>query len=116
MDALVAVENDPSSEALRDLFEWLSSDGELRGRLQLRIAPVQPDEMGASNELIAVALGSGGVGTVLARSLTTWLSQRKSDLVIKVTGRNGQTITVNARHVQDPLVILERAIGAVDGE
>jgi len=57
--------------------------------------------MGALPELIAVAIGSGGAVSVLARSLSTWLAQRKSDITLKVTGADGRVVELKAERIDE---------------
>ncbi|MGW7260612.1 effector-associated constant component EACC1 [Streptomyces sp. NPDC054834] len=46
----------------------LAAEEALRGRVEVRAQAPQPGQMGAGFDVLAVALGSGGAGAVLARS------------------------------------------------
>ena len=62
------VETETHLVALRD---WLAAEEALRGRVELLARTPQPGQMGAALDVLAVALGSGGAGAVLARSVST---------------------------------------------
>jgi hypothetical protein len=87
---------------LRSLLEWLRREDELRGRVNLEGA-VDPsgEQMGAVLDVLTVALGSGGALAVLAGSLSTWFTQRRSDVKVTVVGPDGRRIEVDARRVRD---------------
>lgn len=63
-------------------------------------------ELGGAFELIAVAIGSGGLATVLAGSLTTWL-QNRTKVRIRIS-RNGQTVEIDAYNVQNVADLIQR--------
>lgn len=46
----------------------------------------------------------------LTRTLSMWLIQRRSDLVITVTGQDGQRVSVSARRVKEPEKLLRRVL------
>lgn len=100
------VETDAHLVSLRD---WLAAEDALRGRVELPARPPQPGQMGAALDVLAVALGSGGAGAVLARSLSTWLVQRRTDITVHVSRGDGQDVTVEVRRASDPQAV----IGAV---
>lgn len=66
----------------------------------LEQAAPRPGEMGGLADALVVALSSGGAGAVLARSLSTWLWQRRSDLKLTITS-NGRTVELDAVRVPD---------------
>ncbi len=98
------------------LWDWLRNEPELRGRLQLSAAPTPtPGEaMGAPTDLVvqvsAALAGAGAVWAALARSLSVWLVQRRSDLTITVTGPEGRKVSVSAKRVADPEQILRSVL------
>jgi hypothetical protein len=58
--------------------------------------------MGAASEIVTIALGSGatvGIVTALARSLTTWLTHRRSDITITVTRPGGESVKFTGKRV-----------------
>ncbi|WP_157121168.1 effector-associated constant component EACC1 [Nocardia miyunensis] len=98
-------------ESLRSLLEWLRAEDELRGRVSLEpVFDKTGHEMGGMVDVLAVALSSGGAGAVLAGSLSTWLTQRRSDVKITVTDAGGRSIELDARRVPD-VSALVRDIG-----
>ncbi|MFG2129296.1 hypothetical protein ACGFNV_16055 [Streptomyces sp. NPDC048751] len=108
----VRVSAEPGVEAekhLVSLRDWLAAEEALRGRVELLARTPHPGQMGAALDVLAVALGSGGAGAVLARSLSTWLVQRRADVTVHVSRGDGREITVEVRRTSDPQAV----IGAV---
>jgi hypothetical protein len=93
-----------------DLLAWLGREDELWGKVRLQSRPVAPGEMGTFPELIAVAIGGGGAVSVLAGSLSTWLAHRKSDITLKVTGRDGRTVELTAQRVAEADKLLREVL------
>ena len=97
------------------LREWLRGERALAGAV--RAIPHQPaeTELGGAFEFLAVALGSGGVGATLARSLVTWLQTRRPGVKITVTSQSG-SVTLEARQVKDSDVmpLLHEVLGIRD--
>lgn len=92
-----------SVDELFGLLEWFNDDDELRGRVRLPTAPIRPGEMGGLTEVLVVALGASGVAPVLARSLTTWFTHRRSDIALTLSA--GETeLTIDAKRVKTPEV------------
>jgi hypothetical protein len=85
---------------LASLGDWLRGERALAGAV--RAVPHQPTEteLGGAFELLAVALGSGGAGATLAKSLVTWLQTRRPGVKITVASRSG-SVTLEARQVKD---------------
>ncbi|MER6689614.1 effector-associated constant component EACC1 [Streptomyces minutiscleroticus] len=82
---------------LESLESWLRLDPAFRGRTNLSGAPAEGN-LGSAFELLTIAIGSGGVISVLATSLSAWIQQpKKSDIVLKVTGQNGITVEIDAK-------------------
>lgn len=84
-------------DELRALLAWLRLEDELRGRVRIEAA-FDPDgrEMGGALDVLTVALGSGGAGVVLARSLSTWFTHRRSD--VKLTIKVRTTVALSSTH------------------
>jgi Effector Associated Constant Component 1 len=77
--------------------------------------------MGAGGlDALVVALGAGGAGTVLAASVSTWLSQpRRADVRLTITANDGRHLELDARRVRDPAVLVrevERLLRPTDTE
>ena len=96
-----------SPEALADLAEWLSDESELRGRVRVIDRHVSDTELGSVAELLTVALGAGGAGTVLASSVITWLQTRRTVAKIIVESSKG-SVTLDIQTVADVTPLLER--------
>lgn len=103
MQLRIAVEgSDTDAEALGD---WLGHEPALRGRLTSAAAPAAPGTMGAASEFVlqlaATAAGAGAVWAALAQSMSTWLSNRGSDVSVTLTTPDGRQVTVDAKRVRD---------------
>lgn len=68
---------DETDEEIRRLARWLRDEDELRGRVDLRNEPIRQGEMGGLTDAIVVAVSSGGLATVLVKSLFSWLTSRR---------------------------------------
>jgi Effector Associated Constant Component 1 len=96
------------------LWDWLRHEPELRGRLRARSAPAPDEAMGAPIELaVVLATATTAVASALARSLSTWLVQRRSDLTVTVTGPDGSQVSVSSRRVADPEKLLRAVLDPV---
>ncbi len=104
-----------SPEALADLAEWLSDESELRGRVRVIDRHVSDTELGSVAELLTVALGAGGAGTVLASSVITWLQTRRTVAKIIVESSKG-SVTLDIQTVADVTPLLERILRADNDE
>lgn len=100
------------------LTAWLRSQRDLQGRVHPRTRPPGPQDLGGAVELLSVALGSGGAGLTLARALTTWLTNRHSDVSVTVTTET-RSVTVEAKRIGDVIPLLrevfEREAGGDEG-
>lgn len=105
-ELLLSVPGPDAEHHMRDLHAWLANEDELQGRLTLRSHPIRPREMGGILDLIAVALGSGGTGAVLAGSLSTWLTQRRMDITVTVSAPDGRQLTVDVRRARDTQTVV----------
>jgi hypothetical protein len=77
VDFNIAIDAEDATEATGLLYEWLAAQNELRGCV--RVAPPTQEEgaMGALADVLVVAVGSGGLLTVLLSSLVTWITRPK---------------------------------------
>jgi hypothetical protein len=101
-DAQTVLQIEVPREFLFSLSEWLNSQDELRGRVRPHRLPPAPGRMGAAVELLTVALGSGGTGVVLVRSLCAWLAQRRSEVSVQIRDADGRAVTVTVARARDP--------------
>lgn len=96
-----------SGAEIRSLLRWLRRDDDLPGTaVRLMPATPGPEEMGAVGDALVVALGSGGVGAVLARSLSVWVQHRTSDLKLTFHGKKG-TVQLDGKRIKDPVAVVE---------
>jgi hypothetical protein len=97
MDARVRLIGPEATSQLSALESWLIDHPELR-RAGVQRPPVlpRPGEMGAVNDVLVVALGTGGVGATLAGALVTWLRTRVDEVTVHVRTARGE-VTVTAR-------------------
>jgi len=96
------------------LWDWLRREPELRGRLRARSAPAGHEAMGAPIELVVVlATATTAMASALARSVSTWLVQRRSDLTVTVTGLDGRQVSVSSQRVADPEKLLRTVLDPV---
>ncbi|MEV5881583.1 hypothetical protein AB0L74_02445 [Streptomyces sp. NPDC052020] len=83
--ALIKVD---SAETVADqvaLVAWLQAERGLHGRVRVAHAAPAENELGAALDLLTVSLGSGGIATILAGSLSAWLQNRRSQTTIRIT-------------------------------
>jgi Effector Associated Constant Component 1 len=59
------------------MFSWLAGEEEFRGRVWLVEAALEPGTLGGWPETVA-ALSQGGVVTILASAVITWIRYRTS--------------------------------------
>jgi Effector Associated Constant Component 1 len=99
-----------ASEYRRSLAEWLNSEEDLRGLVSaVRPAP-EAGKMGTAVELLTVALGSGGAGAVLVRSISTWLTQRRSEVSVSLKDADGHEFQFTSKSTkQDPADVFREA-------
>ena len=104
-----------TGEELAALGEWLVGEDELRGRVRISHSPISGTELGSVPELLTVALGTGGAGTVLASSLKTWLATRRTAAKITVEAA-GRSVTLDIQTVGDVAPLLKQILQAVDDD
>lgn len=112
MDAHIRVE-DGTSDEVAALGEWLQDENELRGRIRAVHSSIGETELGPVTELLTVALGAGGAGTVLASSLKTWLQTRRTTAKITVEA-GGRSVTMDIQTLADVGPVLEQILRAGD--
>ncbi|WP_228797161.1 effector-associated constant component EACC1 [Nocardia nova] len=107
------------AEAAEHLLDWLRDEDRLRGRVALPPTPIREGEMGgAIGEIVTVTLGSGVTMTALARSLTTWLTHRRSEITVTVIHPSGNTVEFTGKRVSanDVLDQLQALVEPVDDQ
>jgi hypothetical protein len=112
----IAVDSSNADRDARALWDWLSSEDELRGRVRQQSKPIAQGEMGSALDVLAVAAGSGGALTVLVKSLSTWLTHRGQDTKIRLTMTEKKVeLEFDAGRARDPEALL-RAVQALISE
>ena len=103
-------------ELLPSLADWLNSEDALRGRVRvIRPAP-EPGKMGTAVELLSVALGSGGAGAVLVRSISAWLTQRRSEVSVSLKDADGREFQFSSTSAkEDPAEVFRQASALFTG-
>lgn len=98
MDLRIRIETPESTATLESLSDWLRTEPELAGKVRLSGREPKPGELGAGTDaLLVAAVGSGGTLSVLAASLTAWLSRpRRSDMRIRLEGQDGRVAEITA--------------------
>jgi hypothetical protein len=104
MDAglTLSVHSSESGTDTEDLLEWLRDEPELRSVVQRIWRRPEPGHMGGLAEILIASVSAGGVLTVLAASLRSWLTrdrQRSVELCIRTEA--GFELEVKAEHADD---------------
>ncbi|MEE4489606.1 effector-associated constant component EACC1 [Streptomyces sp. BE230] len=112
MQAYIQLTGETGQAELTALADWLSREDKLRGRSAIEPAKVRPGHMGGISDVVIVALGAQGAGTVLAASLSVWIRHRRPTADIEVTGPDGQSVKISLRDVPaaDLEVVLRRVL------
>lgn len=104
MDARIQVSGSDEAGQFTNLWTWLRGERALAGTVRAEQRPPGAGELGGVYDMLTVAVGSGGAGVALARSLTAWLQTRRSDVVITVTSPSGN-VQLDARRIKDTGVL-----------
>ncbi|MFD8595210.1 hypothetical protein ACFV1L_09435 [Kitasatospora sp. NPDC059646] len=116
MDARITVVGDEDGDGLSSLHAWLVAQDGLRGRVRVERRPIGATELGAAVDLLSVALGAGGAGSVLGTALVTWLRSRRTSA--KITVQVGdRSVTLEIDTLRDTTALLEQVLrqGLDDG-
>lgn len=108
MKAQIEVENG-SLDDLYALAEWLNDEDDLRGQSYIVRSPAEETNLGSVPDLLTVALGSGGAGTILASSLITWLQTRKTSVKVRIEAA-GRSIMLDVETVNDVMPLLHEIL------
>jgi hypothetical protein len=110
----LSVEGKDPASGLEELSDWLQQEPELRGVITSADAEPAPGELGATAEVLVAAVSSGGTLSVLAASLTAFLTlPRRSDVRVVITTPDGRRTEFDAKGVGDVEALI-RTLG-VDG-
>ncbi|MFC9250063.1 MULTISPECIES: effector-associated constant component EACC1 [Amycolatopsis] len=104
----LTVDSVNAEDDLVSLAHWLQVERDLVGRVNLVRGAIREYQLGGAFELITVALGSGGIGSVLASSVTSWL-QNRPKTTIKIT-RDGTSIEIDANSLKRVPELVEKLL------
>lgn len=84
----------------------------------LPLVGLHPDQVSSRCAVVEVVVGvvSSGAVTTLAKSLQVWLSQRRADVALKVSGPEGREIVLDAKRIPDAERLLNTALGWAEGD
>lgn len=114
MDARISIEPGDTDDLVA-LSEWLNGEEELRGRVRTVFGTIGETDLGSAVELLSVALGAGGAGSVLTSALVTWLKTRRTSAKITVEAE-GRSVTLDIETVGDVAPLLEQVLRIGDGD
>ena len=98
LDARIRLDRETDIESL---WDWLRREPDLQGHMKLGHPSPPAEEMGAPVELVVLlSAACGTVATALARTLTTWLRQRRSDVNVIVTLADGRSASITAQRIR----------------
>lgn len=97
------------------LWEWLLDEPDLRGHLRRVPAPPPAGAMGPVTEIVLTATAAGAVSGLI-RALTVWLTQLRSDITVKVVGREGRQVSLSGKRVRDAEALLRTVLDHVDAD
>ncbi|MFG1891108.1 hypothetical protein ACGFIR_24990 [Micromonospora sp. NPDC049051] len=81
------------------LLGWLRAEPELSGYVDRDASPPTTGSLGTVTDVLVVAVGSGGIATVLASALVSWIRRRTGSAEITVTLSDGSSIEIRATDV-----------------
>jgi hypothetical protein len=115
VDATISLIGGDASE-LNSLYAWLQREDEFRGQVKAVSAALKSGEMGGVTEMLTVALGSGGAGAVLAGTLSTWLSMRRTKINVDFSsGDRTRRVEIDVANAADAQRLLQAALDDVAG-
>lgn len=99
MDDTVQIRVEAADDGAASLLAWLRAEADLRGRVHLAESPPQPGSLGTVADVLMVAVGEGGVVSVLASALIAWIRRQSGNIVVTLTRSDGSSIEVKATEV-----------------
>jgi hypothetical protein len=117
---LILISVPGGAAVIQELAQWLEQYDGLAGRVAPAPTEPTPGRLGPGLDALAIAVGSGGALTVLAKGLVAWASsyrsQRGSDVYIHVSRPGGPELTVDLRNVTDAEAALKQVLEQASGE
>ena len=95
--SITAITNDDTADSeLRSLHDWLLQERPRPGHVGVVAAAPEAEAMGAATDALQVALASGGALSILAGSVSTWLSTRRQSVAVEITRPDGSTLKLDS--------------------
>lgn len=88
------------ADDLRSLFNDLSHEFELRGRVSLVEESPTPGTLGGITDTLVVALGPSGIGVVLASAVVMWVRNRATEVMCKLTRPDGTVAELSTKRLR----------------
>lgn len=109
MDVTVRVESPEADSELQELYDWLRTERELRGRARMNLTASVPgrDEMGGTLDVIQIVVGHGIALSSLAVSISQWRESKRAAKPNVVIERNGTQISFQDVPLEDVKKLLE---------
>lgn len=114
MPMVMQIDISVAAEDLYALREWLELDPVLAGAVRVADRDIGPGAMGDVSDVLVVVMGAGGMATVLANNLTSWLSTRKSEVTITRTASDGSNASLTVKDAKDADKIVAAFLNADD--
>lgn len=114
MEVRISCAGGDRAAGLESLGDWLRGEPSLAGRLRFSGPAPGEGELGAIADALVVAVGSGGMLSVLASSLKAWLTRpRGSDVRVRIQVDAGRMIEINASRIDGDRVdeLIRQAFG-----
>lgn len=105
----IRIDSPNAIDDLGSLLTWLKRDQSLVGQVATKRESPETGQMGLIPALV-VALGSSSSVGALARSLRTWMVQRRSDLIVEIRAADGRSVRVDAKRIADAESLIKRAL------
>jgi Effector Associated Constant Component 1 len=112
VDVLLSLD-DADRDDLTSLLRWLNDEDSLRGTIELTPRHTPDGRLGVPVELLTVALGGGGAGSVLASSLKTWLQNHRTSVKLTVKAK-GRTIVLELNNISKAETLLRAILRDTD--
>jgi Effector Associated Constant Component 1 len=116
VEVQIRVSGGDDIEEVSDLWEWLRGERELAGAVRAVRSVPGETELGGAFDMLTVAVGSGGAGTVVAKSLIAWLRTRHASVVV-IVATETRTVTIKACDLDADTVVplLRQVLSDDDG-
>lgn len=101
---------------LAELIGHLRTERGLAGLVRAERSAVGPEDLGGALDVVAVAIGSGGVVAVLAQSLSGWVKSRRPPVKFTLSTRDGLTLELEATADADADRLIRELLRHVDDD